>query len=290
MQLDFLRYRHLYYIFSGSLVLISIAALLFFGLSFGIEFRGGSILEVEYENARPSNQEIRERLSDLNLGGIVIQPADELGMILRMKDIDEETHQAVLDKIGGRELRFESVGPVIGKELKEKVLWAVILAVAVIIIYIALAFRRSSRPVASWQYGLITSLVAFHDALIPLGLMAVLGKWQGTELTIPIIAALLTVIGYSINDTIVVFDRIRENILRHTGVSFEDTVNKSLNQTLVRSVNTSLTTLLVLLAIFFFGGITLKYFSLVLIVGIVAGTYSSIFLAAPLLVSLYRRT
>ena len=146
-----------------------------------------------------------------------------------------------------------------------------------------MAFRGVSRIVSSWKYGLITAGVALHDVLIPLGVLAVLGRTMGVEVTIPVVAALLTVMGYSINDTIVVFDRVRENLLRHKGISFEDTLEQSLHQTWVRSVNTSLTTLFPLLAIFFLGGVTLKYFALVLIIGVISGTYSSIFLAVPIL-------
>lgn len=286
MFFNFLRYRHLYYIFSGILVAGSIIALIVFGLNFGIEFKGGSLLEVEYEDFRLSNQEIRDKLKDLNLGEVVIQPTGEQGVLLRMKDIDENTHQQVLGLLGAQELRFESIGPIIGKELKNKTQVAIVVAVVAIMLYITLAFRRISRPIPSFQYGLIAAVVAFfHDVLIPIGVFAALGKLYGAELTIPIIAALLTVLGYSINDTVVVFDRIRENLLRHSGVSFEDTINKSLNQTFVRSLNVSLTTLMVLFAIFFLGGETLKYFSLILMVGIASGTYSSIFLASPILVT-----
>lgn len=283
--MNFTKYRYIYYILSGVLVSASVISLLIFGLRFGIEFKGGSILEVTYDENRPSPQEVRDKLSDLDLGQIIVQPTDSSSLIIRMKDIDEDTHQEVLRRIGGQEARFESIGPTIGKELKQKAIWAIILSVAVVIIYLGFAFRGFG--LSSWQYGLIAALVAFfHDALIPIGVMSVLGKWYGVEITIPIIAALLTIIGYSINDTVVILDRLRENILRHRGFSFEDTVNRSLNQTLVRSINTSLTTLLVLIAVFFFGGVTLKYFSLVLIIGITAGTYSSIFLVASILVDL----
>lgn len=286
MSFNFLKYRHIYYIFSGTLILASIAALVVFGLRFGIEFTGGSILEVNYQDSRPSNQEIKEKLSELNLGEIIVQPTGQQGVILRMRDLDEDTHQKVLQKLGAQEQRFESIGPTIGAELKKKTQIAIILATIVIMLYITFAFRRVSRPVPAWKYGVIAAAVAFfHDVLIPIGAFSFLGKFLGAEISIPIIAAFLTVLGYSINDTIVVFDRIRENLLRRTGVSFEDTVNISLNQTFTRSLNVSLTTLLVLFAIFFFGGETLKYFSLALIIGVASGTYSSIFLASPILVS-----
>lgn len=287
MNIPFIKYRKIYYLFSGILILGSIFALVVFRLQPGIDFTGGSLLEVEYINERSSSQEIKERLDGLELGEISLQPTGEKGLILRMKDINEETHQEILKRLGEiKELRFESIGPVIGKELKEKTKVFTILALLGIVLYIALAFRKVSWPLSSWQYGLITALVALlHDFLIPLGIFAILGKIYQVQITIPIIVGLLTVLGYSVHDTIVVFDRIRENLLKGKERSFEETVNISLNQTLVRSLNTSLTALFVLFAIFIFGGETLKYFSLGLILGISCGTYSSIFIASPLLVT-----
>ena len=286
MRFDFLKYRKIYFAFSGLLILGSLACLILFGLKPGIDFTGGSILEVEYKAERFSNQEIKNALADLELGEIYIQPTGERGVIIRMKDIDEATHQQVLEKLEGvEELRFESIGPVIGRELKEKTKMVIVLSLLAIVFYIAFVFRRISRPVASWQYGIASLLALFHDVLIPIGILSLLGFLYGVQITIPVIVALLTVLGYSINNTVVVFDRIRENLLKRIGATYEGTVNNSLNQTLTRSLNTSLTTLFVLTAIFFLGGETLKYFALALILGITAGTYSSIFLASPILVS-----
>src|SRR3990167_5457431 len=183
------------------------------------------------------------------------------------------------------EKSFQYIGPSVGQELKNKTLIAIALALASITLYIAFAFRKVSRPVASWKYG-TTSLVAlFHDILVPLGVFSLLGKYYNVEITIPIIAALLTILGFSVHDTIVIFDRIRENILRRGMESFSATVDASLNQTLGRSLSTVATTMIVIIFMLFLGGDTLKYFSLALIVGIVSGAYSSIFIAAPLLVS-----
>ena len=286
MFINFVKYRKFYFIFSGILVVGSLICLIIFGLKPGIDFTGGSILEVEYKAERFSNQEIKNALADLDLGEIYIQPTGERGVIIRMKDIDEATHQQVLEKLGQvEELRFESIGPVIGQELKGKTKIVIVLSLLAIVLYIAFVFRRISRPVASWQYGIASLLALFHDVLIPIGILSLLGKFYGVQITIPVIVALLTVLGYSINDTVVVFDRIRENLLKRIGVTYQETVNQSLNQTLTRSVNTSLTTLFVLIAIFFLGGESLKYFALTLILGIVAGTYSSLFLASPILVS-----
>lgn len=286
--MDFLKYRKIYYIFSGILIFLSILAILLYGFNLGIDFTGGSILEIEFNKDRISNQEIERKLADLNLGSFTFQPTGERGLILRMKDIDEETHQEILKRFQDEveERRFESIGPVVGGELKQKTKLFAILILMAIIFYIAFAFRKASRPVSAWQYGITAALVAFfHDILIPLGVFSFLGKFYQVQLTIPIVVGLLTILGYSVHDTIVVFDRIRENLLRKRGITFEETVNQSLNQTLARSINTSLTSLFVLVAIFFFGGETLKYFSLILILGISLGTYSSIFIASPLLVT-----
>lgn len=292
IMVSFTKYSKIYFIFSGILIIASIVVLVVFGLKPGIDFTGGSILEIEYKTDRPSNQEILEKLTDFGLGTVFIQFTGERGVILRMKDIDEQLHQQILEKLGEgevelKELRFELIGPTIGRELKRKTKIVITLALLSIVIYIALAFRRVQRPLRSWQYGIASVLALFHDILIPLAVFSILGKFYGIEITIPVITALLAVLGYSINNTVVVFDRIRENLFRR-GVSFEKTIDISLNQTLARQINTSLTTLFVSLAIFFFGGETLKYFALALILGIGAGTYSSIFLASPILVSWFR--
>ena len=293
MNIPFLKYRKIYFIFSAILVIGSLVCLGIFGLKPGIDFTGGSILELEAIEERPSNQELKDALSELDLGEILVQPSGEKGVILRLKDISEETHQQILEKLQGlckiEELRFESIGPVIGQELKEKTKVVVILCLLVIVFYIAFAFRKISQPIVSWQYGIASLIAIFHDVLIPLGIFSILGKYYDVQITIPVVAALLTVLGYSINNTVVVFDRIRENLLKRKGATYEETVNISMNQTLSRSINTSLTTLFVLLAIFFLGGETLKYFALALILGISAGTYSSVFLASPLLVSWWKR-
>jgi len=291
MNFNFLRYRKIYYLFSGILILVSLFSLVFYRLNLGIDFTGGSILEVDFKNTRPSNQEIEQKLSGLDLKLSPPQPAGDKGLILRMRDINEDTHQEILKRLGSdiEEKRFETIGPIIGKELEQKTRIFAILVLVAIVLYIAFAFRKASRPVASWQYGLVASLVAFfHDVLIPIGIFSLLGKFYSVQVTIPIFVGLLTILGYSVHDTIVVFDRIRENLSRRSDLTFEETVNNSLNQTLTRSVNTSLTALLVLIAIFFFGGETLKYFSLILILGISLGTYSSIFIASPILVTWYK--
>lgn len=201
-------------------------------------------------------------------------------------DIDFETiggTEAENNKI--EEKRFDSIGPVIGNELKKSAIWAIIIALIAIVLYIGWAFRRVSRPVSSFKYGIIATIALFHDILITLGVFSVLGYLYNVEIGIPFVAALLAILGYSVNDTIVVFDRTRENLIKSGIDDFEEVVNKSVNETLIRSLNTSFTTLLILAVLYLFGGVTIKYFIVALLVGISIGTYSSIFIASPLLVT-----
>lgn len=293
-MLRIIKFRAVYYIVSGLIVALSIAALGVWGLRFGIDFTGGSLLEVNFKETRPSTESIQESLKPLEIDGITIQPAGERGSILRFKHVDEITHQTIVRQLGEAgggevdELRFESIGPTIGKELQRRSLWALGGVLIFILLYIAWAFRKVSRPVASWKYGLSAIIALAHDALITVGVFSVLGHYLGVEVDSLFVSALLTVIGFSVHDTIVVYDRTRENIFKHSTLAFEDTVNKSVNETLIRSINTSLTTIIVLICLFLFGGETIKYFSLALVVGITVGTYSSIFLASPFLVDWYR--
>lgn len=250
-------------------------------------------MEVEYKNSRPINQAVEEKINPL-VEKVQVTPAGERGLILKMKTIDEPTHQKVLaalrelDKTAGddalTEKKFEAIGPTISAELKKKSFLAIFFVLFAIIIYIAFAFRKVSKPVSSWKYGVSAVLALTHDVIIPCGVFAVLGHFYGVEVDTLFVTALLTVLGFSVHDTIVVFDRVRENLIKFPRESFEEVINRSVNQTAVRSVNTSLTVLLVLLATFFFGGESVKYFVLTLIIGVIFGTYSSIFVASPLLV------
>jgi len=285
--MNFTKYFKFYNIFSGLLLFSAIFLLFAIGLNFSIDFTGGSILEIEFEK-RPENPVIQEKLKDLNLGEITIQPTGDRGVILRIKEINEASHQEILSKLGEisnvREQRFENIGPVVGKELRQKTITLIIVSLLFLLIYITIAFSKVSRPISSWQYGVISILTLSFDVLVAIGIFTLLEKFYQVQLSVPIVTALLTILGYTINDKVIVFDRIRENILKGQKKTFEETVNFSLNQTLTRSLSTGTCTLLVLLFIFFFGGDTLRYFSLILIVGIVVGTYSSLFLATPLLV------
>lgn len=293
----FIKYRKIWYSFSLLLIAISIAALSLWGLKVGIDFTGGTLMEVEFSQTRPAPTEIKNVLAELNLGNVSIQPVDQNRAIIRLRDVSEEEHQQILSKLkekfstdensGVTEIRFESIGPAIGRELRDKAITALSIAIIFIILYIAYAFRKVSYPVQSWKYGIVAILALAHDILITTGIFAVLGYFYNYEINILFITALLTILGYSVNDTIVVFDRTRENLFHQKNKEFSEVVNLALNQTLVRSINTSFTTLLVLFAIFLFGGETIKQFVLALIIGTIIGTYSSIFIASPLLVDWY---
>jgi len=303
-MIQFISKRKIWYTVSILLVAASIVSLAWFGLNFGIDFTGGSISEVEFINERPEITVIHDKVNSLEFGNVSVQPTGDKGVILRQKELTEDEHQVLLTAVFEtakenlpeeereaitrdqyiEELRFESIGPSIGKELREKSIYAIILVVVCIILYIAWAFRKVSHPVASWKYGVIAVIALIHDILITVGVFAILGYLLGIELNTPFVAALLTILGYSVNDTIVIFDRVRENLFKHSG-EFDETINKSINETLARSINTSLTTLVVLLVVFFFGGETIKDFVLALMIGIFLGGYSSIFVASPLLVT-----
>lgn len=294
--MQIVKYRKIYFSLSIILFTISLVSLLFWGLKLGIDFTGGTLIEIEFLEERPNSQVIQEKLAglskdgqEIDLGQINLQPTGQKGLILRLRDIDEETHQIILQKIGEldsqiNEKRFESIGPLIGKELKRKSFWAITLALIAIIIYIAWAFRKVSRPVASWQYGLVAIIALSHDIFITLGFFSLFCHFREIEIGLPFVAAFLTILGYSVNNSIVIFDRARENLLKTNWTDFSQVINQSINQSMTRCLNTALTTLFVLLAIFFLGGQTIKYFSLALIVGIIIGTYSSIFITSPLVV------
>lgn len=289
MQFNILEKRTIWFTLSGFLLVSSIVLVSTLGLRFGIDFTGGSLLEIEAANP-PSIEELRTHMEEGGYTNLSIQSSGEQGFILRTEDLTEEEHQQILVDIEATfgeidELRFDSIGPVIGQELKQTAVTGVLITLALIGLYIAWAFRKVTEPVASWKYGVLTIFAAFHDVLITLGVFSILGALYGWEIGTAFVAAILTILGYSINDTVVVFDRTRENLLKDVKDSFEETVDLSIQQTLSRSFNTSFTTILALLAIFLLGGDSTRPFALALIVGIAVGTYSSIFLASPLLVA-----
>lgn len=281
--------KNIWLTFSSILVGASILSMLIWGLNLGIDFTGGSLLEVNISGTNLSSQDIQTSLKESNLvDSANVQITDQQTAIIRFQDVNEENHQDILKALEDdagvalEELRFESVGPVIGNELKQKSIYAILIVLIAIIGYVAWAFRRVSWPVESWKYGLTAIITLFHDILIVVGIFSILGVTLGVEVNTAFIVALLTILGYSVNDTIVIFDRIRENLAKRKE-NFGEIINISVNETMLRSLNTSISTLLVLLAIFFVGGETTKYFILTLILGIIVGTYSSIFVASPIL-------
>jgi len=293
-MIQILAKRKIWFTISIVLCSMSILALAVWGLKPAIDFTGGSLMEVEFKNTEvPHNSEVLEALNSLEVGDAKVQSLGEHGLLVRLQNIDEVKHQEVIssfrEKFSGEgeivENRFESIGPIIGKELAQKAKLSIILVSIMIILYIAFAFRKVSKPIASWKYGLGAIVALLHDVLIVSGIFAALGHFYGVEVDILFITALLTILGYSVNDTIVVYDRTRENLYRHPEENFEQVVDRSVNESITRSINTSMTTMLVLLAIFFFGGHTIRYFVLALILGTFFGTYSSIFIASPLMVT-----
>lgn len=289
MQLNIIGHSKLWLAISGTILAASIICVAVFGLNEGIDFTGGSLLSIHAPEG-VTQEQVRATVETVGFPPTV-QTASDGSMLVRVSPLTEAEHQAILAALRTdfgdvTEQEFNSVGPTIGSELRKQAIIAIGLVLLLIAAYIAWAFRRVAEPVASWKYGLVTLVAAAHDVIIPLGVFAVLGKFFGFEADTAFVAALLTILGYSINDTIVVFDRTRENLYRHRhdDTTFAKTVNASIMETLARSLNTTLCVLLPVLAIVIFGGESTRSFSVTLLVGILAGAYSSIFVASPLLV------
>ena len=278
---------------SGALILLSILAMSVLGLNIGIDFKGGALTEVAYTEARPDQDILNGDLDSLGFGSMLLQPTGDLGYIVKSRDLTDEEHRELLAALSGdgtyemTEVNFNSIGPSVGQSLTRKAILAVVLVAIGIILFIAYAFRRVSKPVSSWKYGLIAIIALLHDVIIPVGLFAVFSSYFGAEVDTLFVVAVLTILGLSVSDTIVIFDRIRENLRNETNadkVDFPKIVGTSLRQSFMRSVSTSLSSILVVLALFFFGPSSTKHFALMLATGMFFGTYSSIFLASPLLV------
>jgi preprotein translocase subunit SecF len=291
----FIKNRRITYIISSILLLASVAAVLMWGLKLGIDFTGGSLMEIEFNATRPKQSDIAQLLDQEKIHHEGVQPTGDTGVLIRTETLTEGDHQALLGNFnsafsgGVTEKQFTSIGPVIGKELAQKSIYAIGLVILLIVLYVAWAFRKVSDPVPSWKYGVATVIALIHDVVIPVGFFAVLGHFSGIEVDTLFVTALLTVLGFSVHDSIVVFDRIRENLARSRGrKDFELVVGESISQTITRSINTSCTVLLVLLAVFIFGGSSSRYFALALLIGITFGTYSSICIASPVLVSWFK--
>lgn len=294
-MINVVKTRNWYFAFSGIVMAICILSLIAFGLKPGIDFTNGTLIELSFTE-RPEKVQVEQLISEQGYDHAVVQPVGTDGYLLRLPFMNEAEHQEILTDVRNTfekdqnkvlEKSVETVGPSVSAQLKSRA-WKAGLAILICVVaYVTFAFRRVSKPVQSWKYGLITILALLHDVLGVMGIFALLGHFYGVEVDIAFVVALLTILGYSVNDTIVVFDRIREELMRQTGEPFEDIVARGLKTTMVRSLNTSFTVLLVLFALFFYGGASIHYFSLALIVGMIFGTYSSIFVASPLLVVWY---
>jgi len=263
----------IYYIVCILSLLVTLAAgivFLVYGLKLGVDFRGGSVLKIDFVNSRPDIVNIQQSLSSFGFKDLNISPTETKGVLIRSGEMTENIHQQLLvnlEKSFGQidEKSFSSVGPVIGNELKQKSITAVIIVLFLVVFYIALVFRKLSRTLSPWAMGFAAIVALIHDIMIPIGVFAWLGRWQGIEISAVFVAAILTILGYSVSDTIVVFDRVRENIIRGKGnESFGAVVHRSIMQTLSRSLNTTFTVLLSLIAIYFYGGESIKYFTLAL--------------------------
>ncbi len=271
------------------LMVASIGAWLLWGLNLGIDFTGGSSMELAFATAesRPATEQIQSEVAALGIEEPRVQTAGESNIVLKMQELSNDQRQSILDLYtdqGVSEENFSNIGPTLGQELKRKAIVALALVLIAIIIYISYAFRKVTHgPVPSWVFGVGAIVALVHDILLVLGVFIVLGHFLDVQVDSLFVTALLTILGFSVHDTIVVYDRVREGLKDRAKKSFKQIINESINTTLVRSLNTSISTLLVLLALFLFGGASIQYFVLALIIGILTGTYSSIFIASPLL-------
>lgn len=286
--MNLMKYRKWYYLASMVFVVPSIIGLLLWGLKPSIDFTGGSKLEIRGTTDQAKAQEFAE---SNDLSGIVIQEVGDNGLSIRFAEISEEKHREVSGNIaktfGDRveEVAFETVGPTISSEITQNAFISIVLASLIIIFYIGYSFRKVPKPASSFRFGITAIIALAHDTIIVVGVFAFLGHFLNVEVDPLFITGLLTVIGFSVHDTIVIFDRIRENLIRKGASEFETTVNLSLLEMLPRTINTSFLVWSILLILFLLGGVTIKYFVLTLVIGILAGTYSSLFVASPLLIT-----
>lgn len=292
--------RKIFYILSTLLIAGSIAAPFIFGIKWGIDFTGGSLMEVSYEGQTPEKSSVEEALGalSLELGRYSLRESGDTGYVLRTRDLTEEEHQTIKSALAlpnagtMQEVRYTSIGPSVGAELRTKALWAFMVVIFAITLYIAFVFRKVSKPVSSWIYGATVVISLIHDIVIPAGIFVVLGAFAGVEIDTLFMTSVLVILGYSISDSVVIFDRVRERLRRNEDArikeEFETTVATAVSDTYGRSINTSVTTIIALFAVYLFGGEPTEYFSLALIIGVAVATYSSIFIAAPLLVTIQK--
>ncbi len=293
------KHRNIFFAITGAITLVALASVFVFGLKLGLDFTGGTLVQATYPAGRPAPQALTESLDAAGFRGYSLREANTNDYVLRagnMTPAMRETLTSTLS-VGGASpavvAQLTEVGPTIGVELRNKAFIALGLVMLCILLFIAFAFRKVSKPISSWVYGLIALVTLIHDVIVPVGFFAFLGYLTGAQIDTLFVTAILTILGFSIHDTIVVFDRTRENLRineeRNRKEDFSETAGRSLGQTFVRSINTSLTVLITLSVLYFVGPVSTKDFALTLLVGIIAGTYSSIFLATPLLVEVDKR-
>jgi preprotein translocase subunit SecF len=305
--------KKIFLIIAAVIVLACVAIIAAFGLKPGIDFTGGSLMEVRY-SALPEKAMVEEAVGALDIGNFSVRQSESeagSGYLISTKDLSESQRaqlETTLKATGtdGELVRFTSIGPVIGQELADKAVWALGAVVLLIIVYVAIAFAGVGAPVSSWVYGFMTIIVLVHDILVPVAFISLMGQFAGAEIDILFVTVLLTILGFSVNDTIVIFDRIRENLkLNRTEARqnvpvaggkddviitytlhkpFADLVGQAIDETMTRSINTSLTVLIALIALYALGSSVTQMFTMSLMVGVIAGAYSSIFIASPLLV------
>ncbi|MFH1576843.1 MAG: protein translocase subunit SecF [Candidatus Margulisiibacteriota bacterium] len=279
---DFVGQRKYWFMLSALLLTLAVGSLIYNGtvrgkaMNFGIDFTGGTMISLRFPG-QVSERDVRDILAKHGLEQSVIQKAGKNDIYIRTEELERGLRLKIIEELKGQFgevelLEADTIGPVIGQELRAQALWALLLASLGIIIYVSFRFE--------FKYAVAALLALYHDAIITTGIVALL--WRNIET--PFIAAILTIMGYSINDTIVIFDRIRENIKKYSGKKkkFSEIINISISETMARSINTVLTTVIIVLAVLFFGGETLKDFALVLLIGFAVGAYSSIFLASPI--------
>jgi preprotein translocase subunit SecF len=295
--------RKIFYIFSVILLLVSVGSLSVWGLELGIDFKGGSVIEVAYVDTKPETAVIEANISELakniSLGAYVLQSVGDTNYSIKSRlvtDLERQMIQDAFSNNGANKIevkKVNSIGPLIGREAGHKAIISIILVIICIVLFITFVFRKVSKPVQSWKYGLMAIVALAHDVIVPIGVFSILGHFAGYEVDTLFVTALLVVLGFSIHDTIVVYDRIRENLSishkENDKKPFDVIVGESVRQTFVRSINTSMTTILALIVLYFLGAEATKHFSLALIIGVAVGTYSSIFIASALLVTIEKR-
>jgi len=284
------KYKKIFISLSVILVVVSLVSIFIFGLNPGIDFKGGALMEVSYSAGRPEVSLMEANIKKVNINQALIQPTGELGYIIKTRDLSETEHQALLSSLAFNnkypvlEKSFTSIGPSVGSELTRKAIVSISMVILAIILFITYAFHKVSRPVASWKYGVITIVTLLHDIIIPTGIFALIAFYTNAEADTLFILALLTILGLSVHDKIVVFDRIRENLRTGDSKNFAEIVGTSTSQTIVRSINITLTIIFVLVPLYLFGPETTKNFALILTIGLFFGIYSSLFFASPLLI------